>query len=45
MAAELDNKERELCKRTNQLIQELVETCENTPFHKALLKILGNMKG
>ena len=45
MAKELDAKERELCKRTSQLVDELVDTCEDTPFHKALIKILGNLKG
>lgn len=42
---EMDKKEREQCRKTNQLIQELVDTCDNTPFNKALIKILGNMKG
>ena len=42
---ELDKKERAHCRRTNQLMEELVETCDETPFHKALIKILGNMKG
>ena len=45
MAIEMDAKERELCKKTNQLVDELVDTCDETPFHKALIKILGNMKG
>ena len=45
MSAALDAKERELCKKTNQLVDELVDSCDDTPFHKALLKILGNMKG
>lgn len=45
MALELEAKERELCKKTNQLVDELVDTCDDTPFHKALIKILGNMKG
>lgn len=42
---ELDAKERELCLKTNQLVDELVATCDNTPFHKALIKILSNLKG
>ena len=42
---ELDKKERELRKKTNQLVDELVDACDDTPFHKALLKILGNLKG
>ena len=42
---ELDKKERELCRRTKQLVDELVSTCDNTPFHKALIKILSNLKG
>ena len=42
---ELDEKEKELCRKTNQLVQELVSTCDDTPFHKALIKILGNLKG
>lgn len=42
---ELDAKERELCRKTNQLVDELVATCDDTPFHKALIKILGNLKG
>ena len=44
-ANELDAKERELCRKTNQLVDELVAICDDTPFHKALLKILGNLKG
>ena len=42
---ELDEKERELCRKTNRLVDELVATCDDTPFHKALIKILGNLKG
>ena len=45
MAIALDAKERELCKKTNQLVDKLADTCDDTPFHKALIKILGNMKG
>ena len=45
MSTELDAKERELCKKTNQLVDELVATCGDTPFHKALIKILRNLKG
>lgn len=43
--AEIDEKERELCRKTNQLVEELVNTCDDTPFHKALIQILSNMKG
>lgn len=42
---ELDEKERELCRKTNLLVDELVATCDDTPFHKALIKILRNLKG
>ena len=42
---DLDEKERELSRKTTQLVEELAATCDNTPFHKALLKILGNLKG
>ena len=41
----LDAKERELCRKTNQLVDELVAECDDTPFHQALIKILGNLKG
>ena len=41
----LDDKERELSRKTTQLVEELAATCEDTPFHKSLLKILGNLKG
>ena len=44
-ATELEIKERELCRKTNQLVDELVEHCDDTPFNKALIKILGNLKG
>ena len=44
-AKELDEKERNLCRKTNQLVDELVSTCDDTPFHKALIKILRNLKG
>ena len=42
---ELDEKERQLSRKTTQLVEELAATCEDTPFHKSLLKILGNLKG
>ena len=42
---ELDKKERELCRRTKQLVDELASTCDDTPFHKALIQLLGNFKG
>ena len=41
---ELDQKERELRRKTNLLVDELVATCDDSPFHKALVKILGNLK-
>lgn len=43
--SELDEKERELCRKTNKLVDELVANCEDTPFNKALIKILKNLKG
>lgn len=42
---DLDDKERELCRKTNQLVDELLAVCDNSPFQKALLKLLSNMKG
>ena len=42
---DLDQKERELCRKTNQLVDELVSTCGDTEFHKALIKVLSNLKG
>lgn len=42
---ELDEKEREICRKTTKLVDELASTCDDTPFHKALLKILENLKG
>ena len=42
---ELQEKERELTRKTNELVDELVATCEDTPFHDALIKILRNLKG
>lgn len=42
---QLDEKERELCRKTTKLVDELVDTCDETPFHRALIKILGNLKG
>ena len=42
---ELDAKERELRRKTNRLVDDLVETCGNTEFHKALIKILRDFKG
>ena len=42
---ELSEKERDLCRQTNQLINEFIDTCDDTPFHKALIKILRNLKG
>ena len=45
MTKELDAKERDLCRKTNQLVDDLVATCDDTPFHQALIKILRNLKG
>ena len=42
---DLDEKEKELILKTNQLADELVNTCDKTPFHQALINILGNLKG
>ena len=41
----IDEKERELCRKTKQLVDDLFGTCEDTPFHKALIQILSNLKG
>lgn len=41
----MNEKEKALCRKTNQLVDELVLACDDTPFHKALVKILGNLKG
>ena len=40
-----DKKERELCRKTNQLVDELVSICDDSPFQKALIKSLRNLKG
>lgn len=42
---EADEKEKELCRKTNQLVNEVVDACDDTPFHNALIEILGNLKG
>lgn len=42
---EMDEKERALCRHTNKLIDQLVDCSDGTPFQKALIQILGNMKG
>lgn len=42
---DLDDRERDLCRKTNQLVDEFVATCDNSPFHKSLIKILNNLKG
>ena len=44
-AAELDEKERELCRKTNQLVDALISKCDDSPFQQALIDILGNFKG
>lgn len=41
----MDEREKELCRKTNKLVDELMDTCDETPFHQALLNILGNLKG
>lgn len=41
----MDEKERELCRRTTELVDNLADSCDETPFNKALLQILGNLKG
>ena len=43
--ADIDEKERELCRKTNELVDEFVRSCDKTPFHTALIQILGNLKG
>lgn len=45
MTTEINAKERELCRKTNQLVDELVDACDDTPFQKALMKVLTNLKG
>ena len=42
---ELNERERDLSRKTNKLFDELASTCDDSPFNKALLKLLGNMKG
>ena len=42
---ELKDKERDLSRKTNDLVDELVASCDDTPFHRALIKILRNLKG
>ena len=42
---DLSEKERALTRKTNQLIDDLMAECEDTPFHKALIRILKNVKG
>ena len=44
-SAEIDEKERELCRQTNHLMDELINTGDDSNFHKALIQILSNMKG
>ena len=44
-SVEMDEREKELCKKTNQLLADLVSTSDESPFNKALIQILGNMKG
>ena len=42
---ELDERERDLCQKTNQLVDELVTASDDTPFHNGLIKVLKNLKG
>ena len=42
---ELDERENDLCQKTKQLVDELVSASDDTPFHKALIKLLKNLKG
>ena len=42
---EMDEKEKELCRNTNKLVDEFINTCDDSAFNKALVHILGNMKG
>lgn len=42
---EMDEKEKDLCKKTNLLVDQLVNTCGEIPFNKALIDILRNFKG
>lgn len=42
---ELDERERDLCQKTKELVDELVSASDDTPFHRALIKILKNLKG
>ena len=43
--SDMDERERELCRSTNRLVEEFVNSCDQTPFNKALVHVLGNMKG
>ena len=43
--ADMDDKERELCRKTNKLVDDFVSTCDDSPFNQALIEILGNLKG
>lgn len=42
---DMDEKEKELCRRTNQLVDDLVEACDESRFNKALVQVLRNLKG
>ena len=42
---ELQEKERALSRKTTDLVDELVAACDDSPFQKALIKILRNLKG
>lgn len=44
-AADMDEKEKELCRKTNELLDDLIQTCDDTPFQRALVEILGNLRG
>lgn len=42
---DMDEKERELCRKTNKLVDDFLSKCDDSPFHKALIHILNNLKG
>lgn len=44
-ATDIDEKERELSRITKQLVDELINSCEETPFNKALINVLSNLRG
>lgn len=42
---EMDENEKELCRSTNRLVDEFINTCDDSAFNKTLVNVLGNMKG